>query len=246
MNTETSRKLGGIQTIVILAILISIAALIWWVNTVLAIILVFSAFFVVTFSLCNIPEDTPTRPARRRTSRSSPWRFVSLEEMVERSEELVDIFDSMDESEGFSVPVDGMKGLSASLPHELPVEIVSGIDEICGESLRNQGVADLEQLAEASVDEVALACSVTKDDAARWIFEANGIVKGAGITSSLELAMSQPGELLIRINEAIENGRIEIPKDREFSEKTLRSWIRAAKRAAMLTSEDLRRLRDER
>jgi hypothetical protein len=247
MSTDSMRKITGVRAVAVLVLLIVSATLLWWVNTVLAMILVFAALFVVTLTLCTIPIDSPARPARRAMSRTSPWRFVPLEEIVEKQEEFFEILEKYEEDVddgAFTIPVGGMKGLSESLPHELPVEIVVGIDEVCGQSLRSHGIGDLLQLAEANVDEVAMACSVSKADAARWVFEAIGIVKGAGITSSMELAMSKPGELLIRINEAIEEGRIEVTDNKEYSEKTLRYWIRAAKRTVMLTSDDLKRLRD--
>ncbi len=240
------RRFTNAQTAVVLILLMASATFLWWTNTVLAMILVFASLFVVTLTFCTIPIDAPTRPAIRGVSRTSSWRFIPLESIAEDEEDLFELFEDYEEEEDdtFTIPIEGMKGLSESLPHELPVEIVVGIDEVCGQSLRSHGIADLHELAEANVDEIAMACGVTKKDAGRWIFEAVGLVKGAGITSSLELAMCKPGELLVRITEAIEAGRIEVADGMEYSEKTLRYWIRAAKRAVMLTSDDLRRWRD--
>jgi hypothetical protein len=107
--------------------------------------------------------------------------------------------------------------------------------------LQNIGVENLEDLALSSHDRVAEACNIDSNEAAGWIADAIGICHGAGMTSVLELALSDAEELLDRLELALEEGLISIPKNHEFTIWKVRNWITAANEHIILSPEDIRR-----
>ncbi|NHJ13373.1 MAG: hypothetical protein EAX95_06830 [Candidatus Thorarchaeota archaeon] len=248
MNAHPIDKFKGTPAIAAFGILVVAAILTWWVNTVLAMLLVFVAMFVFSVSICSVSVEPISSPPNRERRRFGQWKLFPLEELEALEEELAEMLELETEEfdEGFSVPVEDMEEKSGSLSHELPLAIVEGIDDSYAKGLVDHGISDLLRLADADADDIALKCDIPRATASQWINEARGIVKGARITSILELAMSQPGELLVRINEALEEGRIESTGKGEFSERTVRRWIRAAKKVAMLSPDDIKRWRDMR
>lgn len=248
MNAQSIEKFKGARAIATFAILVIAAILVWWENTVLAMLMVFAAIFVFSLSICSIAVEPVSSRPRRDGRRYGQWRFFPLEELETLEEELAEMLDleTGNEDEGFSVPVEDMEDKSGSLSHELPLAIIEGIDDISARGLVDQGISNLLVLADADPEEVALTCNAPKAAVSQWVNEAKAIVKGARITSILELAMSRPNEVLSRINEAVEEGRIEKTGRGDITELTVRGWIRAAKKAAMLSPDDIRKWRDRR
>jgi len=217
--------------LVVSLILVVAAVITWWINTVLAMILVVSALFVLVLGACTGPlgqVQVQTYERRRRMYRE--WDSVPVEKLdllEEQMRESLRQFSTETEDEGFEIPVDEVEGESAGLVHDIPVEVVDGIGRSFAKKLRAADIAALDELAAADSTQIAEICSVEKKEAKAWIADAKAIVEGAGVTSILELAMSDPEELLQKVEQALEEGLFEVPKGHDFTVWAARHWIAA-------------------
>ncbi|MFW9911096.1 MAG: hypothetical protein ACFFEU_01405 [Candidatus Thorarchaeota archaeon] len=223
--------------------LILASIVIWWGNTVAAMLVLFAAMFIAVYTLCSIPLEQPSpRASRRRWDGMSFDRIDLLEQRMRESlEEIVMMEEEEEPDESYAIPVDEVDEASAVLEHEIPVEVVDGIGKAYGIRLREIGITNLEELALSSPERVQEACEVTLNEAAGWVADAIAIVMGAGMTSVLELAMSDAEEIIKRIELALESGTIRVPEGHEFTVWSARHWIDAANEHIMLSPEDIRR-----
>lgn len=216
---------------------------IWWGNTVAAMLALFAAMFIAVYTLCSVPLDQPSPGIRRRR-----WDGMSIERidlleqrMRESLEEIVRMEEEEEPDESYAIPVDEVDEASAVLQHEIPVEVVDGIGKAYGMRLSEIGITNLEELALTSPERVQEACEITLNEAAGWVADAVAIFMGAGMTSVLELAMSDAEEIIKRIELAVENGTIRVPEGHEFTIWSARHWIAAANEHIILSPEDIRR-----
>lgn len=225
------------------AVLLIASSVLWWVNTVAAMLVLFSAMFIAVYTLCSIPlNQPPPRVRRRRWDGMSVERIDLLEQRMRESlEEIVMMEEDEEPEESYAIPVDEVDGVSTGLEHDIPVEVVDGIGKAYGMKLREIGITNLEELALSSPERVREACEVTLSEAAGWVADAIAIFMGAGMTSVLELAMSDAEEIIKRIEMALENGTIRVPEGHEFTIWNARHWITAANEHIMLSPEDIRR-----
>ena len=235
------RRRGMFLLAAILLIFASIV--IWWGNTVVAMLVLFAAMFIVVYTLCSIPLDQPPPRARqRRWDGMSIERIDLLEQRMRESlEEIVMMEEEETLDESYTIPVDEVDEASTGLEHDIPVEVIDGIGKAYGMKLREIEITNLEELALSSPERVQGACQVTIEEAAGWVADAIAIFMGAGMTSVLELAMSDPEEIIKRIETALENGTIRMPDGHEFTIWSARHWIAAANEHIMLSPEDIRR-----
>ena len=217
--------------------------IIWWGNTVAAMLALFAAMFMAVYALCSVPLDQPSPEGRRRR-----WDGMSIERidlleqrMRESLEEIVMMEEEQEPDESYAIPVDEVDEASSVLEHEIPVEVIDGIGKAYGMRLREIGITNLEELALSSPERVREACEVTLSEAAGWVTDATAIFMGAGLTSVLELAISDAEEIIKRIELALENGTIRVPEGHEFTVWSARHWIDAANEHIMLSPEDIRR-----
>ncbi|MFQ5832727.1 MAG: helix-hairpin-helix domain-containing protein [Candidatus Thorarchaeota archaeon] len=232
---------------IVASLLLTILAVItWWINTVLAMVLVFSALFAFVYGVCTLPfqeVQAQTRVVRRRRMHRE-WDRIPLERLdllEEQMRESLKQFEVEAEEEGFAIPVDDVESESAGLVHDIPVEVVDGIGRTFGRKLREADVSSLDDLAASDAAKIAKICSVGRPEAEAWVADAKAIVQGAGVTSILELAMSDPEELIQKVEQAVEDGFIEVPKGHEFTIWAARHWIAAANEHIVLTPEDIKR-----
>ncbi len=242
-ESQGSIRKAPLVAFLLLAIL---AVITWWINTVLAMVLVFSSLFAFVYGVCTLPlqeVQVQTRAVRRRRIYGE-WDRIPVERLdllEEQMRESLKQFDVETEEEGFSIPVDEVEGESAGLVHDIPVEVVDGIGRTFGRKLREAAVSSLDDLAAADAAEIAKICSVGIKEARPWVADAKAIVQGAGVTSILELAMSDAEELLQKVEQAVEDGFIEVPRGHEFTIWAARHWIAAANEHIVLTPEDIKR-----
>lgn len=231
--------------LVVSLILVVVAVLSWWINTVLAMILVVSALFVLVIGVCTGPlEQVQVQTYERRRRMYREWDSIPVERLDLLEEQMRDSlrqFSTETEEEGFEIPVDEVESESTGLVHDIPVEVVDGIGRSFGKKLRAADIASLDELAAADAAQIAKICSVEKKEAEAWIADAKAIVEGAGVTSILELAMSDPEELLLKVEQALEEGLFEVPKGHDFTIWATRHWIAAANEHIVLTPEDIRK-----
>ena len=161
--------------------------------------------------------------------------------MRESLEEIVMMEEEEEEDTSYAIPVDEVEGAPSGLEHDIPVDIIDGIGKAYSMKLQEIGIMNLEELALSSPERIVDACKVSADDAAGWVADAIGIFMGAGMTSVLELAMSDPDEIVERIQSALEKGKIRVPEGHEFTIWSARHWITAANEHIMLSPEDIRR-----
>ncbi|MFX1260833.1 MAG: hypothetical protein ACFFAZ_01970 [Promethearchaeota archaeon] len=223
--------------------LILASIVIWWGNTVAAMLVLFAAMFLAVYTLCSLPLDQPSpRVGRRRWDGMSFDRLDLLEQRMRESlEEIAMMEEEKEPDESYAIPVDEVDEASAVLEHEIPVEVIDGIGKAYGMKLREIGITNLEELALSSPERVQGACEITPNEAAGWVADAIAIFMGAGMTSVLELAMSDAEEIIKRIELAVENGTIRVPEGHEFTIWSARHWIAAANEHIMLSPEDIRR-----
>jgi hypothetical protein len=226
------------------------AVISWWINTVLAMILVVLALFVFILGACTGPlEQVQVQTYERQRRMYREWDSVPVERLdllEEQMRESLKQFSTESEDEGFEIPVDEVEGQSTGLVHDIPVEVVDGIGRSFGKRLRSADIAALDGLAAADPTKVAEICSVEEKEAMAWVADAKAIVEGAGVTSILELAMSDPEELLQKVEQALEEDLFEIPKGHEFTIWAARHWIAAANEHIVLTPEDIRKWSEDR
>jgi hypothetical protein len=231
--------------LVVSLILIVLAVVSWWLNTVLAMILVVSAMFVFVVGACTGPlEQAQVQTYERQRRIYREWDSIPVERLdllEEQMRESLRQFSTEPEEEGFEIPVDEVESESTGLVHDIPVEVVDGIGRSFGKKLRAGDISALDELAAADATNVAKICSVEKKEAEAWIADAKAIVEGAGVTSILELAMSDPEELLQKVEQALEEGLFAIPKGHDFTIWAARHWIAAANEHIVITPEDIRK-----
>lgn len=218
----------------------------WWINTVVAMVLLFASMFIIVYTFCSIPLEPPAYQSMSRRQRE--WSGISDEridllerQMRESLEEIVMMEEEEEESGSFAIPVDEVESETSGLQHDIPLEIIDGIGKTYGRRLREVGIENLEDLTMADPTKIRDACNIDLDEATSWIADAVGIYLGAGITSVLELAMSDPNELIQKITLAVEEGRINIPEGHEFTIWSARHWITAADQHIILSPEDIRK-----
>lgn len=241
MIAEPEKRRMGMGIVAIVLFIASV--LLWWANTVASMLLLFAGMFVIVYTFCTMPITQPPPVVRKRRWDGMTMERIDLLEkrMRESLEEIVTLEEEEEKDTSYAIPVDDVESESSGLVHDIPVEVIDGIGKTYGMNLQNIGVENLEDLALMSQDEVAEACNVDSNEAAGWIADAIGIFLGAGMTSVLELAMSDAEEILGRIELALEEGRISIPKDHEFTIWKARHWITAANEHIILSPEDIRR-----
>lgn len=125
---------------------------------------------------------------------------------------------------------------------ELPVETIEGIGRTYRDKLNAAGIETVQDLLGTTAEQVASICSVSIEEAKRWIAmcrfcwidgiseeDAEAIVVATGITTIRALAAANPDDLLSRINEAVAAGAVRVPKDYRFTPQMVRRWISIAK-----------------
>ncbi|UCH05034.1 MAG: hypothetical protein JSW05_02425 [Candidatus Thorarchaeota archaeon] len=231
--------------LVVSLILVVVAVVSWWINTVLAMILIVSALFVFVVGACTGPlEQVQVQTYERRRRIYREWDSIPVEKLdllEEQMRESLKQFSTETEDEGFEIPVDEVGSETVGLVHDIPVEVVDGIGKSFGKKLRAAEISALDELAAADAALIAKVCSIKKKEAKAWIADAKAIVEGAGVTSILELAMSDPEELLQKVENALEEGLFEVPKGHDFTMWAARHWIAAANEHIMLTPEDIKK-----
>ena len=241
-TSDPEQKRRGMFLMATVALILA-SIVIWWGNTVAAMLALFAAMFMAVYALCSVPLDQPSpRGRRRRWDGMSIERIDLLEQRMRESlEEIVMMEEEEESDESYAIPVDEVDEASTVLEHEIPVEVVDGIGKAYGMKLREIGITNLEDLALSSPERVQEACEITLNEAAGWVADAIAIFMGAGMTSVLELAMSDAEEIIKRIELALENGTIRVPEGHEFTIWSARHWIAAANEHVMLSPDDIRR-----
>jgi hypothetical protein len=240
--TEPEKRKKSFSIVAIVLVIASV--FLWWANTVAAMLFLFAAMFVVVYTFCAIPMTQPPPIVRKRKWDGMTIERIDLLEkrMRESLEEIVTMEEEEEEKDtSYAIPVDDVESESSGLVHDIPVEVIDGIGKTYGLKLQNIGIRNLEDLSLMSHDRVADACNVDSNEAAGWIADAIGICLGAGMTSVLELALSDAEEILDRIELALEDELISVPKNHEFTIWKARNWITAANEHIILSPEDIRR-----
>ncbi|MFX0107824.1 MAG: helix-hairpin-helix domain-containing protein [Candidatus Hodarchaeota archaeon] len=243
MSLRNKGSRNKFRDLVVFIALVSLAVLLWQINTVLSVILTFGGIFVFFYNICISPlqaEIEGGRPRRSRYERMRTLRF-DIGSLDDEMLKAVKLDETKDDYETFSVPVEDFEGDPLGLIHDIPVDVIKGIGEAHTLMMADNGVETLEGLADADPDWIASICGEELLTAEKWIFDAMAVIYGAGISSILELAMSDPDEILGKVELSIESGLIELPDDHDFNLRSAKHLIAEANRRIVLTPEDIKR-----
>ncbi len=118
---------------------------------------------------------------------------------------------------------------ASKIPSGLPVDIIEGMNPRVVGRLHEAGIDRLTDIIDTSPEEIARICEVDFLEAKVWIADASVIVIGGGVDDILSLSKSTPVGLLVKIEQAIESGKIVTPPDYQVTEETTKAWILAAR-----------------
>ncbi|MBD3408543.1 MAG: hypothetical protein GF411_20635 [Candidatus Lokiarchaeota archaeon] len=207
----------------------------WWSNGVLAILLMVVALASCVFSACQFtfePSDgqvIAVRASDIQQRRVRPRRDPFREETI-AIEEIIDL-ESADPEEKIT-----------DIQQDLPVEIIDGIGQSYGSRLREMNIDIVKKMVTVHPEVIKQICEVNRETAEHWIADAKCLIKGARIYSILELAMSEPAEVLIKIEKAIDKGKLDLPNSYEINEWKIRQWIDTANDImSSISSDDFRK-----
>jgi hypothetical protein len=195
-----------------------LAVILWWTYTIVSVFLLIAVIYVCVGGCCGSAAGPGFgRPSRRR-------RGEGFRDMFDRS--YSDAFDRSLEFEVKDVPgrVD-----PRSIPHELPIEIITGISTGKGGRLREIGIEILLDLADGEPEEIARVCETELSVAQEWKTDAMVIIYGGEVEDLIQLGTFDSAALKVKIDFAIETREIRVPAGYEASEKKIREWIAAAK-----------------
>ncbi|MHA2142389.1 MAG: helix-hairpin-helix domain-containing protein [Candidatus Thorarchaeota archaeon] len=243
MNRSAAPERKNRNMLFLVVVLAITSIILWWANTVAAMLALFASMFVFVYTLCTVPATPPPLVVRqRRLDGMSVDRIDLLEKRMRESlEEIVMMEEEEETDTSYAIPVDDIDDAPSGLEHEIPVEVIDGIGKAYGMRLREVGIGNLEDLALSNPEQIREACNVALNEAVGWVADAIGIFLGAGMTSVLELAMSDADEIIKRIELALKEERINVPDGHEFTIWSARHWISAANEHIMLSPEDIRR-----
>ncbi|UCH03392.1 MAG: DUF4332 domain-containing protein [Candidatus Thorarchaeota archaeon] len=128
---------------------------------------------------------------------------------------------------------------------ELPIETIEGIGEVYGGDLRGAGIDSVEDLIGTPAGRVAEVADVSERTAHGWIAmarfawldgiseeDAEAIVFATGIENVNALASADAGDILRKIQKAVESEDVRVPAGYEFTIDKVKSWIQSAKKAS--------------
>ncbi|TXT55734.1 MAG: hypothetical protein BAJATHORv1_30114 [Candidatus Thorarchaeota archaeon] len=237
MDSGEGYRGNRLLPIIVIITSLILAFVFWWTNGVLAILLLVIAMASCIISACRIPfgpsEGTPIvirtsqsqRRTRRRVRREDPFEPepIAIDEIIN--------FEEADTSEEIG-----------DIEQDLPIEIIDGIGQSYGALLRDMNIDVVKKLTVVEPELIQDICQIDRETAEHWIADAQCIIEGARIYSILELAMSEPSEVLFKIERAIEKGKLNLPESYEIKEWKIRQWIDTANDImSTISSDDIRR-----
>ncbi len=211
-----SRGRSSNLMIFIVSIMLGIGALLlWWTNTVIAVLLLMAATILVLGILCNCcTVDMSDRVTRARAGypRSRGSYARKFDEEMERERRRIP--GRMDPS---------------LLPHEIPIEVLEGPTPTHIETLMRVGVSTISDLIYFGAESIIDVCDVDIKTAEHWITDSRGIYEVAGLKTLEELAAADPDTLVETILLGMEMENIPIPEQYTISDEKTTYWISIAR-----------------
>ncbi len=239
MSPITSRT----RNLFISALLILISVLIWWINTVLAAILLIGAITLVTQSLClyGVSKTSALMSYERESPRQSKSRYQRRVSEIERHIRRT-IEKEMDD-ESIDIEIIAEFETEDELDLGVPLQVIEGIDDLCAEDLILEDINNIEDLAGEDEETISDICGVELEIAEMWIGHAKAITIGGKIKSVIELTVVNENELLTKITESLHRDEFVLPQDMGITLADVKSWVdRANRLTSEIDAEELKKM----
>jgi energy-coupling factor transporter transmembrane protein EcfT len=224
---------SALLLVALFVVMIAAAVMLWWINTVLSMILIVLSLSVLVLGTCygstvfGVQDSSRAQNGGEYSTRYLDQFMRDLSERMER-----DLAEAAEDKQRASL-AEGLEALESNPKdiHRIPPTVINGIGSEYSKQLVGIGITRIEELADADPGDIAEQCGVALEEAEVWVFDASAIVHGARIASIIELSMSVPEEILEHIEKSVHEGRLELPEDYEISMWSVRQWIEGANRA---------------
>ncbi len=187
--------------------------LLWWINTVFAVLLLIGATFLILGTMCNV------------CTQGIGGRMAGTGVGVQRRRSLSRVFEDEMVRQRRSIPSQMDPSL---LPKEIPLDVLDGPTSRQIDTLMRVGVATISDLIYFGAESIVDVCDVELKIAQNWVADAKGIFEIAGIKTLDELAGTDPGVLAEQLLDAAETGIFEIPERYVISIEKTSHWIDTA------------------
>jgi hypothetical protein len=187
--------------------------LLWWTNTVIAVLLLIGATFLILSTMCNV------------CTQGLGNRMATAGMGVQRRRSLSRAFEEEMERQRRSIPGHMDPSL---LPKEIPLEVLEGPNSRQVDTLMRVGVAAISDLIYFGAESIVDVCDVDLKEAQKWVADARGIYEIAGLKTLDELASANPSVLAEQLLDAAETGVFDIPERYVISIEKTSYWIDAA------------------
>ncbi len=231
MSTNMSDSQFGLLAIVSIVIFVLIGIVLWWYNTVAALLILLlslstGALMLLRFITKAIEQKSGFSGVLYREREITRRRLSDIENRMRTALENGDMkHDNLVEDFNYA----SLEGESiADYDTEIPVEIIDGIQNRIVEYLESIGIEDLDELAVADPDEISKVCRVSSQIVEEWILDAKAIFVGAHISSIITLSMEDAKKMQSRILKSVQSGTLKMPVDYEITLPKVLRWINRA------------------
>ena len=190
------------------------AYVLWWENTVVAVLFLMGATFLIVSIFCNCcAYSMSDRIMSARVGYTSGGRIISFGQQEGKQ---------MQRPRAVK-PVD-----TSLLPHDIPIQVLEGPSERHVETLSRVGVFAISDLIYFGPESIVDVCDVTMQTAVHWITDAKAIFEIAGLKTLEELAAADPAELLEAIRIGQEINPSSLPEKYSVSIDKTTYWVKRA------------------
>jgi hypothetical protein len=191
------------------------AYVLWWENTVVAVLFLMGATFLIVGIICNCCAFSMSeRMMNARGQYVQGGRVISFGRREEKPKPRQQVIKPMDTS---------------LLPHDIPIGVLKGPSKRHIETLSRVGVFAISDLIYFGPESIVDVCDVTLSTAKHWETDARAIFEIAGVKTLEELAEADPTELLEAIRIGLEIEPHSLPKRYSITIEKTSYWIQRAK-----------------
>jgi hypothetical protein len=190
------------------------AYVLWWENTVVAVLFLMAATFLMVSIICNCcAYSMSDRVMSARVGYTQGGRIITFgpkeDKQVQRPRKVK--------------PVD-----TSILPHDIPIQVLEGPSERHVETLSRVGVFAISDLIYFGPESIVDVCDVTLQTAVHWVTDAKAIFEIAGLKTLEDLAAADPAELLEAIQIGMEISPSSLPEKYSISIDKTTYWVKKA------------------
>ena len=224
----TLQTILGKKSVLISLMLIVTSVLLWWDYTLVSVILLVIAIFVIVTSCCAEIELDITEKHDEFSKYKKYTQIIKSQKLNE--DEIDEIFKMQ-----FDEAVRRLEGIAPSgkgpreILIDLPFEILEGISIRMSGRVSKIGVEFLKDILNVEENQLANICEVDLNTVQSWICDAKSIIIGAGIKHVAQLATCDPFSMKEDIETAFEIGEIVPPSEYKITIEKIKYWISAAR-----------------